>query len=313
MNFQYYVNYIVIVEEGSLTSASRKLRVAQPALSNQVKAMEEVYGARLFHRGSGSHKLELTDAGRILYEKAKVMAEAEAAARSEINNCFDGGSSSLRVGIVDTLGNRYLMHALDIFSERNPETEIILREANAQELIKMLQNGLVETAFLRTNEQKFENLEVIFSQPDYLVASYRPEAFFRGNEDAAVSLRELAKFPLSATEEHLSLLRTAFREAGTTFLPKFVGSNTNACLMWAESGKGVALVPRLSLAMLGFEHFAFKTISDRQLDMPSLVLLAQKKQYRSRVINHFLEVCAEMNGDKITKFRAEEAETQPTE
>ena len=43
------------------------------------------------------------------------------------------------------------------------------------------------------------------------------------------------------------------------------------------------------------------------------ILYGEKKQYRSRVINRFLEVCAEMNGDKITKFRAEEAETQPTE
>lgn len=313
MNFQYYVNYIAIVEEGSLTSASRKLRVAQPALSNQVKAMEEVYGARLFHRGSGSHKLELTDAGRILYEKAKIMTEAEAAARAAIGSCYDGGAGSLRVGIVDTLGNRYLMRALDTFSERYPDTEIVMREAGAPELIGMLQSGLVETAFLRAQDVKHDNLEVIFSQPDYLVACYHPDSFFRGNEDASVPFSELAKFPLSATEEHLPLLRAKFREAGQTFLPKFVGSNTNACLMWAESGKGVALVPRLSLAMLGFEHLAYKQIAGRPLNMQPLVLLAQKKQYRSRVVNHFLEVCADLNGDKITIFRGETNTETPAE
>ena len=69
MNLSYYANYVTIVEEGSLTAASLKLRIAQPALSNQVKALEAAYGARLFYRGA--RRLELTDAGRILYQKAK--------------------------------------------------------------------------------------------------------------------------------------------------------------------------------------------------------------------------------------------------
>ena len=82
MNLAYYANYVTIVEEGSLTAAARKLRIAQPALSNQIKALETAYGARLFYRGA--RKLELTDAGQILYQKAKWMIEVETAARNEI-------------------------------------------------------------------------------------------------------------------------------------------------------------------------------------------------------------------------------------
>ena len=41
MNLQYYFNYVTIVEEGSLTAASRKLHIAQPALSNQIKYFVE--------------------------------------------------------------------------------------------------------------------------------------------------------------------------------------------------------------------------------------------------------------------------------
>ncbi|MBQ3159193.1 MAG: LysR family transcriptional regulator, partial [Clostridia bacterium] len=75
MNLQYYYNFVTIVEEGSLTAASRKLHIAQPALSNQIKAMEEKYGTRLFFRGA--RRLELTDAGMILYQKAKRMCVKE--------------------------------------------------------------------------------------------------------------------------------------------------------------------------------------------------------------------------------------------
>ena len=44
MNLQYFYNFVIIVEEGSLTAAARKLNIAQPALSNQIKAMEKKSG-----------------------------------------------------------------------------------------------------------------------------------------------------------------------------------------------------------------------------------------------------------------------------
>ena len=88
MNLAYFANYVTIVEEGSLTAAARKLRIAQPALSNQIKALETTYGTRLFYRGA--RRLELTDAGRILYEKAKWMMAIETEARNEITSGFGG-------------------------------------------------------------------------------------------------------------------------------------------------------------------------------------------------------------------------------
>ena len=122
MNLSYYANYITIVEEGSLTAASRKLRIAQPALSNQIKALETAYGARLFYRGA--RKLELTDAGRILYQKAKWMVEVETEARNEITSGFGGTKGTLRIGISSSFENERLMDALLAFSERYPDTEI---------------------------------------------------------------------------------------------------------------------------------------------------------------------------------------------
>lgn len=306
MNFQYYVNYVTIVEEGSLTLAANKLRVAQPALSNQIKALEDVYGARLFHRGSGSRRLELTDAGRILYEKACIMVEAEASARSDIASFTGVNNGALRIGIVDSLGNRFLIRTLDMFSERYPDIEVMLHESQISDLIKMLQNGLVDVIFVRSSEEKnFENLETFFSQKDYLVAAYRKDTYFMGNDADSISIRELAKFPLCVTEDNISLLRTAFREEKCAFTPRFVGTNIHACILWAQSGKGVALVPRLSLPMHENEEMPFKYIEGEQLGAAALSIVTQKKQYRSRIVNNFLEVCAIMNSGKVIQYRAD--------
>ncbi|MDO4853282.1 MAG: LysR family transcriptional regulator [Clostridia bacterium] len=311
LNFQYYINYVTIVEEGSLTQAAHKLRVAQPALSNQIKALEDVYGTRLFHRGSGSRRLELTDAGRILYEKACIMVNAEAAARTEISGATGTSTGALRLGIDDSLGHRYLVRALDQFSERYPEAEIILHEAKPDELIKMMQYQLVEAILVRSYEkQTCEDFEVMFSQQDYLVAAYRQNVFFVGNTAEIIPIRELAKFPLGVAEENLPELRAAFREEGCTFTPRFMGTNLQACILWAQSGKGVALIPRLSLPMLGYTEMPFKHIGGKPLGETSLSIVTQKKQYRSRIVNNFLDVCALLNGDKVTLYRPDMAQKQ---
>lgn len=308
MNFQYYVNYVTIVQEGSLTLASKKLGVAQPALSNQIKSMEDVYGTRLFHRGSGTRKLELTDAGRVLYEKARIMVDAEAAARSEISNYTGISHDILRIGTADSLGNQFLIHTLDMFSERYPDTEIMLHESKITDLLKMLQNGLVDVIFVRSSEEEnFHDFETVFSQQDYLIAAYRKDTYFMGNSADRISIRELAKFPLCVTEEHLSLLRTAFRQESCAFTPRFVGTNAHACVLWAQSGKGVALVPRLSLPINENEGMPFKYIKGEQLGAASLSIITQKKQYRSRIVNSFLEVCALQNSEKVVQYRSSSA------
>lgn len=69
MNLTYYQNFVTIVECGTISAASRKLLIAQPALSAQLKALEREFGTELLERTA--RKVILTKAGKILYEKAK--------------------------------------------------------------------------------------------------------------------------------------------------------------------------------------------------------------------------------------------------
>lgn len=82
MNLEFYRNFLSIVECGTLSATARALHVAQSALSNQVKQLEKEYGVPLFDRGA--RKMQLTDAGQILYEKARNMILLEDAARKEL-------------------------------------------------------------------------------------------------------------------------------------------------------------------------------------------------------------------------------------
>ena len=294
MNLSYYANYITIVEEGSLTAASRKLRIAQPALSNQIKALETAYGARLFYRGA--RKLELTDAGRILYQKAKRMVEVETEARNEITSGFGGTKGTLRIGISSSFENERLMDALLAFSERYPDTEISVFEADVPELLKKLQNGQVEAIFVRLIRNDAENLDVLYTHRDTLIAAYRDGAFFEGDRSETVSLETLSPLPLSLMERSVPAFEAAFKEQGLSLSPKYVSTRMQIALNWARAGKAVALVPKGAAEELGFCDLKHKTVSETELLVPALTIIAQKRKYRSRVVNNFLALLAERDG-----------------
>lgn len=77
MDMEYYRNFIAIVEAGSLSAASKRVHVAQPALSNQLKLLQKKFGTQLVNIRRGVHNIELTNAGCILYNKAKYLCSLE--------------------------------------------------------------------------------------------------------------------------------------------------------------------------------------------------------------------------------------------
>ena len=72
MDMEYYRNFIAIVEAGSLSAASKRVHVAQPALSNQLKLLQKKFGTQLVNIRRGVHNIELTNAGCIFITKLNI-------------------------------------------------------------------------------------------------------------------------------------------------------------------------------------------------------------------------------------------------
>ena len=71
MELDCYRNFLAVVEAGSFTGAAECVHIAQPALSKQLRHLENYFGAKLIISTRGSRQLLLTEAGRVLYQKAK--------------------------------------------------------------------------------------------------------------------------------------------------------------------------------------------------------------------------------------------------
>ena len=292
MNLQYYFNYVTIVEEGSLTAASRKLHIAQPALSNQIKAMEQKYGTRLFFRGA--RRLELTDAGMILYQQAKRMCEIEQAAKNEIASGFTGQKGTLRLGVTPSISGGKIADIVLAFAQKYPQTEIKYMEASPADLCKMLQNGIIEVAALRTVGDLPENVQLLKEQETPIVALYKPGAGYldKGRKDT-VTISQLSGVPIAMEELFYSQVMNAFKAKEAVLHLKSLSNGPRMSAKMAEAGLAVALVSAPAAAALVGEGLAVKQISDGANLSARYCLLAQKGNYRSQVVNNFLAILAD--------------------
>ena len=291
MNLQYFYNYVTIVEEGSLTAASKKLHVAQPALSNQIKAMEQKYGTRLFFRGA--RRLELTDAGMILYRKAKSICEIEQAAQNEILSGFSGQQGMLRVGVTPSVAHGRITDVLLDFAQKYPQIEIKYLEAGPADLCKMLQNGIIEVAVLKTVSDLPENVRLLCVQTIPTVALYKPGAGLldKGKKDS-VTISQLSGVPIAMEELYQGPVLAAFKAKEADFYLKSLSSSPGIAAKMAEAGLAVALMSAKAAGAIEGEGLAVKQISDGASLAARYCLLTQRGNYRSQVVNNFIGLLA---------------------
>ncbi len=292
MNLQYYYNFVTIVEEGSLTAAARKLHVAQPALSNQVKAMEQKYGTSLFYRGS--RKMGLTDAGNILYQQSKRICEIEQSARNQIASGFSGQRGTLRVGVIPSVAGRSAMRVLLDFAQKYPDTEIQFLEANEVDLCRMLQTGLIEVAILKTVRDLPQNVHVVNVKSDPTVALYKPGAGLLDHiEGDSVTVGQLSRVPVAMEELLLDPVRAAFKAVDAELYLKSLSSSPTVALHLAAVGHAVALVSSMAADAFLVDGLAVKEIADGGALSARYCLLVQQGNYRSQLANNYLRLLAE--------------------
>jgi DNA-binding transcriptional LysR family regulator len=147
MELRHLRYFVAVGEEQHYGRASRRLRVAQPALSRQIQDLEEEVGFKLFDRLprgvklSAAGKLFLDDARRILQEVSEAAARAARVAR--------GQSGTLRVGFAENASWRGVVpDSFRWFREHQPDAELQLKPAASLEQLEAIRSGRLDAGFL---------------------------------------------------------------------------------------------------------------------------------------------------------------------
>jgi DNA-binding transcriptional LysR family regulator len=147
MELRHLRYFTAVAEELSFRGAAEKLHVAQPALSAQIKTLEDELGVTLFQRTT--RKVGLTPAGRVLLEEAHRVLAAAAEAENRARQADAGLVGTFRLGIIAPTANAWLAGILRKFQQRFPGVQFSLFDLTSTEQFVRLRANELDAGLLR--------------------------------------------------------------------------------------------------------------------------------------------------------------------
>ena len=133
-----------VARSGSFSAAAEELGYTQPAISQQISALEREAGTRLLQRGARG--VTLTDAGRSLVDHSDAILARLAAAEEELEAIAGLRGGRLRLASFPTAGATLVPLAIAMFSDRHPDVELSLIEAEPEDALPRLRAGDLDVA-----------------------------------------------------------------------------------------------------------------------------------------------------------------------
>ena len=242
-NFRLIV-FRAVARHSSFSKAAQELLLTQPAVTQQIKALEEQFGRPLFHRGGG--RISLTPGGAALLpfaEKIKLLSDDATAA---VAKAYGQEAGELRIGASQTIAQYLLPTFIAAFLQRSPQVRVTARSGNTDEMLSALISGEIQLALLEGPEQR-SDIHIEPFMEDHMVLVVPASHEWAGRK---ISLSDIGSQPLLTREfgsGSRRIVEQALAHAGLTAkeLNVFMEfDSTEGLLNAVEAGLGVTFVSR---------------------------------------------------------------------
>ncbi|MFD2640613.1 LysR family transcriptional regulator [Pseudomonas japonica] len=290
MELRHLRYFIAVAEELHFGRAAQALGISQPPLSQQIQALEQELGARLFERTN--RRVELSEAGRLFLEEARqVLAQVDKAAdvarRAQL-----GELGEMKIGFTSSAPfNSSIPKAIYSFRQRFPAVHLNLKEMSSRDVAEALLDERIEVGLMRPLPLPDSLVATeLFREP--LVAVLNADhPLARGTEQdlhlAALANEPFVFFPRSyGSGLHAQLLSLA-RQAG--FTPHFAqeAAEVMTIIGLVSAGLGVSVLPA-SFQRMRIDGVVYRTLLDADAD--TAVWLVQRREQGSAMADAFVEL-----------------------
>ena len=245
MELRQLAYFVAVVEAAHFTRAAEQLRIAQPAVSQQIRRLEAELGERSLHRDRRT--VALTSAGEALLPHARAALAQVEHGRQAVAALRGLVTGQLRVGLVMPLPDRRVVRAIGAFGRTYPGIELTLVEEETDALLDGLAAGDLHTAFLGLGpgQDPPDSLQAIVVAREPAVLAVHPQHPLAARGSIGLSaLRDEPVVTLTRASRLRTVLETECRQAG--FAPRIAAETSDLTVMvqLVAEGIGVALMPR---------------------------------------------------------------------
>lgn len=250
MNLQQLTTFCTVLSEGSMTAAAEKLFLTQPAVSQQIRNLEEEMGAELLVRGVRQVKATLQ--GQILYDYAKRILHLTQQAQVAIQTMSQEVSGNLRLGTLNSIGLYLVSPIIGMFLKHNSKLNIKLMYGTGEKIISDMRNNLLDVVILPDLKTEygieFQDFEkkFLFRDEMWLVGSGRDTTL-----PTSVEFKQYNAKPIISFSDRYpgfrNLMDRKLQETRTEATPVFETDNVGTLKRVIESGLGWGFLPSHSI------------------------------------------------------------------
>ncbi len=231
----------------NLTKAADALHMTQPAVTFQIRQLEEYFNTRLFDRTH--NRVSLTEAGQRVYTYADRIFELYDEMENAIREMTGDVSGVVTLGASTTIAEYMLPFLLGDFKSQNPDVNIRLKVSNTEGIVSMVENNIIDLGIVEASVAN-KNLQVDECRMDKLVAIMPPNHPLASL--SSVTPQQLVPYPFICREEG-----SGTREVITEYLQEHIGNNElQVCLELGspeaikgavEAGMGLSIMSHSSV------------------------------------------------------------------
>ncbi|KHF40155.1 LysR family transcriptional regulator [Halalkalibacter okhensis] len=281
--------FITVVQEGQITLAAKKLNMAQPPLSQQLKNMETEIGAKLLSRNG--RKLELTEAGHLLYQKGLHLLDRFDETITAVKETGEGLSGTLSIGCVMSCIH-YLPERIRAFNDTYPQVKVKILAGDPYRLTDYIYERSIEAAIVRSplNTENFNTIELDID-PFVFIA---PKAWEQLPSGSKIAMRDISELPLIALHRvnGVGVYEVVLEEFNRHGLePNYVCESPDATILLSmvKAGIGGVLLPKSVLFNFSKENLRVFEIIDSSAETTTSIIW-QKERYLSKAAKRFIEL-----------------------
>jgi DNA-binding transcriptional LysR family regulator len=246
LNLHHLRLFTAVVDQGGFTRAASALNLSQPAISKSLKELEDGLQLSLIDRSARS--VRLTEAGRLLYDRARELFGVERVAERELRELRGLKRGLLRVGASTTIATYFLPPILGRFQLRHPRVRIQASSANTRTILRRLLESKIDLALVE-GPVDHPRVDVIPWVDDELAVIAPPDhpLLARSGVVAAdlATQQFLVREPGSGTRE---VTETALARLGVRLENTMRVGGTEVMKQAVASGLGLAIVSRAAAA-----------------------------------------------------------------
>ena len=293
MELRHLRYFVVVAEDLNFSRAATRLYVSQPALSRQIKNLEDELGVTLFLRQHDG--LKLTEAGHFFLKQAKEILKQSQTMVQVLQSRYQQSDQPLTIGYIPSTLQSFLAEALHQFSQKHSQVPIRIKEMSPSDQVKALREGAIDVAFIGNAPSELEAefmLQCIKSVP---LNALLPGTHRLVDRDS-IQLIELANEKFVGVSEETFPKRNEFmrdlcRRAGFTPNICMSADTLGSMITLVAAGQGVALIPS-EAASLPHAQVVFKAFNPPIFAQSKAMW---RKEPPTKSLEQFLEIVCNHN------------------